>query len=156
MTAATLKRKHDEISGVNDQCPQVPKLAQVSIDKSPPATNSDDDRDHVHSPNNVIEAHKTIAPSPLESKRSLCHTRKEEEMQEEDPMAEKRVTIWNWREQRKLSGNSAPFKKNLLEYIRKHPVRRSWHCSTTNASMTKDPTPQLKPSLSAASTTNRS
>merc|ERR1712164_9735 len=38
-----------------------------------------------------------------------------------DDMAEKRVTIWNWREQRKLSGNSAPFKKNLQEYLRKHP-----------------------------------
>jgi len=27
--------------------------------------------------------------------------------------SEKRVTIWNWKEKRKLSGNSAPFKRNL-------------------------------------------
>lgn len=36
---------------------------------------------------------------------------------------EQRVTIWNRVEQRKLSGNSAPFRKNLGDYIRKHPVR---------------------------------
>jgi len=29
----------------------------------------------------------------------------------DDDNGEKRVTIWNWREKRKLSGNSAPFKK---------------------------------------------
>lgn len=34
---------------------------------------------------------------------------------------EKRVTIWNKRDKRKLSGNSAPFRKNLPEYCRKHP-----------------------------------
>lgn len=40
-----------------------------------------------------------------------------------DPVAEgeKRVTIWNPFEKRKLSGNSAPFKKNLEEYLKKHP-----------------------------------
>jgi len=34
---------------------------------------------------------------------------------------EQRVTIWNRIEQRKLSGNSAPFRKNIVQYIRKHP-----------------------------------
>lgn len=34
---------------------------------------------------------------------------------------EKRVTIWNPFEKRKLSGNSAPFRKNLEEYLKKHP-----------------------------------
>lgn len=37
------------------------------------------------------------------------------------PDSERRVTIWNPYEKRKLSGNSAPFKKNLDEYLRKHP-----------------------------------
>merc|ERR1712144_199908 len=49
------------------------------------------------------------------TKKTTTHT------SSNDDMAEKRVTIWNWREQRKLSGNSAPFKKNLQEYLRKHP-----------------------------------
>merc|ERR1719478_1518442 len=59
---------------------------------------------------------------PRESKRTLSFPAKREDYDSEnDPDAEKRVTIWNWREQRKLSGNSAPFKKNLRDYIRKHP-----------------------------------
>jgi len=60
------------------------------------------------------------------SKRQECNDREgdTDESMEDDPAAEgdyKRVTIWNWREKRKLSGNSAPFKKNLQEYIRMHP-----------------------------------
>lgn len=35
---------------------------------------------------------------------------------------DRRVTIWNVREQRKLSGNAAPFKRNLSEYLALHPV----------------------------------
>ena len=35
--------------------------------------------------------------------------------------SEKRVTIWNWKEKRKLSGNSAPFKRNLQKYLKRHP-----------------------------------
>lgn len=39
----------------------------------------------------------------------------------ENAESEKRVTIWNWKEKRKLSGNSAPFKRNLQRYLKKHP-----------------------------------
>ena len=37
-----------------------------------------------------------------------------------DPNDE-RVTIWNKQDRRKLSGNSAPFRKNVDEYIAQHP-----------------------------------
>ena len=33
-----------------------------------------------------------------------------------------RVTIWNPTERRKLSGNAAPFRSNLQEYLMQHPV----------------------------------
>lgn len=41
---------------------------------------------------------------------------------------DKRVTIWNTREKRKLSGNAAPFKRNLSEYLALHP---EWEVYTT-------------------------
>lgn len=78
--------------------------------------------DRVHSPNNIMDTNTVFLPPTRESKRTLSFASKREEYDaESDPDAEKRVTIWNWREQRKLSGNSAPFKKNLKDYIRKHP-----------------------------------
>jgi len=41
---------------------------------------------------------------------------------EKDPYLDQRVTIWNRVEQRKLSGNSAPFRRNLQEYLNQHKV----------------------------------
>ena len=43
---------------------------------------------------------------------------------DEDGEQDVRVTIYNPREQRKLSGNAAPFKRNLAAYLALHPVRK--------------------------------
>jgi len=40
---------------------------------------------------------------------------------EDDKGSEKRITIWNKRESRKISGNAAPLEKNLWSYLRDHP-----------------------------------
>merc|ERR1711871_346084 len=76
-----------------------------------PRSRSPDDTERMSSPKSAMDMHMVFGspkkPVPLDY--SI------------DDNAQKRVTIWNWREQRKLSGNSAPFKKNLQEYLRKHP-----------------------------------
>jgi len=129
---ASLKRRHDDSS-------YVPQLSEYSLRKEPMpsarnvSTLSTDisnnyttaaEEDRVHSPNSVMETHGMFNP-PRESKRTLSFASKRDReasySEDNDPDSEKRVTIWNWREQRKLSGNSAPFKKNLRDYIRKHP-----------------------------------
>lgn len=79
----------------------------------------DDSNHRVESPKTVLDA-----PRMFSSGRNSPMTPKADKSTIDDDgvdNAEKRVTIWNWREKRKLSGNSAPFKKNLHEYLRKHP-----------------------------------
>merc|ERR1712072_450392 len=74
---------------------------------------SHDDPYRMLSPKSTMDMHMVFGHPPKKSTQPVDYSN--------DEFAEKRVTIWNWRDQRKLSGNSAPFKKNLQEYLRKHP-----------------------------------
>jgi len=76
---------------------------------------SPDDAERMSSPKVAMDMHLMFGATPKKP------TPVDYSKNDDDFNAEKRVTIWNWREQRKLSGNSAPFKKNLQEYLRKHP-----------------------------------
>lgn len=120
--AGSLKRRHEEsaVAPLSDyhlrkEDHQATDEGSDHFDESYLA-----DEDRVNSPNNVLDAHRMFSPPVRESKRTLSF-KQQERTYDADDDAEKRVTIWNWREQRNLSGNSAPFKKNLQEYIRKHP-----------------------------------
>merc|ERR1711907_622290 len=64
--------------------------------------------------------------------------------------AEKRVTIWNKRDKRKLSGNSAPFRKNLAEYCRKHPDWEEYCGQDKDDYVPGVSKPQLTPRASAS------
>merc|ERR1711957_240413 len=72
----------------------------------------------------------------------------------DDDNGEKRVTIWNWKEKRKLSGNSAPFKRNLQKYLKKHP---DWHeyigQDKDTTSSGRRPTPKKRKNLSTPTAT---
>jgi len=85
----------------------------------------------------------------------------------ENAESEKRVTIWNFKEKRKLSGNSAPFKRNLEEYLRKHPDwqeyvgqdkdtngKRLMPKKRRNPSSTPQPTPTKAPTTPAEQITD--
>lgn len=110
-----------------------------------------EDDDRVNSPKNVLDTHLNVFASPpvLHGRRRsvtnnpYCPPPKQHHDIEEDDDAEKRVTIWNWREKRKLSGNSAPFKKNLQDYLRKHPDWEAY-CGQDKDTITgrKKPTPK--------------
>jgi len=53
-----------------------------------------------------------------------------------------RVTMWNPTERRKLSGNAAPFRRNLEEYITAHP---EWQVYESQDQATSDGSPDIHP-----------
>merc|ERR1712096_522053 len=141
---AGTKRRHQDAFGARDV------YGRATSGSFFPA--EDDDR--VNSPKNVMDTHTTphnvfASPPVLHTRRRgsvsnpYCPPPRQARDEIEDDDAEKRVTIWNWREKRKLSGNSAPFKKNLQDYLRKHPDWEAY-CGQDKDGSTgrKKPTPK--------------
>ena len=81
-------------------CPRVAQLLDSLQTSSAPANNSN---------NTNISKNQPVTSAPVKSTPKA----------EDDEM--RRVTLWNPTERKKRSGNSAPFKKNLAEYLRSHP-----------------------------------
>lgn len=71
------------------------------------------DRNRAVSPDSVMQIPKVLLRTAPAKRATSSPT--------DDGNLDRRVTIWNSKEKRKLSGNSAPFKRNLHEYLRKHP-----------------------------------
>eukprot|EP00657_Telonema_sp_P-1_P012516 TRINITY_DN9130_c0_g1_i2.p1 TRINITY_DN9130_c0_g1~~TRINITY_DN9130_c0_g1_i2.p1 ORF type:complete len:213 (+),score=64.54 TRINITY_DN9130_c0_g1_i2:139-777(+) len=121
----TLKRQREDVFGDVSFMEMTPDDAYMTSEADMSDNSSsysfmpmgEDETNRVESPKTVLDA-----PRMFSSGRNSPVTPKHDKStNDNDDSSEKRVTIWNWREKRKLSGNSAPFKKNLHEYLRKHP-----------------------------------
>ena len=78
-----------------------PRVAQLLDSLEPPSA----------APNNSNTTHK-------QKKQTMTSAARADRAEEEEL---KRVTIWNPTDRKKSSGNRAPYKKNLEEYLRSHP-----------------------------------
>merc|ERR1711865_294946 len=97
----------------NELMPSTPKMWIGNIQAPPSTIRAMDDRNRAVSPDSIMQIPKVLMRTSPAKRAKSSPT--------DDSNIERRVTIWNSKEKRKLSGNSAPFKRNLHEYLRKHP-----------------------------------